>query len=357
MFQAVLLECFYKIETERSKSSIFHLLRGKRSSQTIQDAKAFHLSQYFGIYKSLTRNAFDEEIKQMLTLHILTTGDNDSILVTPEGIQLLKDYQKRMPELGWLNGFNLQHSASDFWQRLLLFIQTGSNMLNNRSHFIPVLDHAEIMKWVKRYYQNHKEELTSLFQDIYHEVYQLLKEHQQFHAEVIVARMTGYQKIGLSKQQISPKYELSIHDVEIYLKASMHFMVDTVNKNQERFPRLHEFIPEELNQLPLTTSAKKTYYWFKSGYTPEQIAQKRGLKRNTIYDHLIEIAIVDPSFAIHSFVKEDEEIIILNTVQRLNTQRLKAIKDELPSEIDYFQIRLVLAKHNQMRSKVNEYVK
>jgi uncharacterized protein YpbB len=56
----ILLYCLKQLNGERTIYSIYHLLNGKKSSQTLQDAHLFSLKRYFGILESLTRESFDE---------------------------------------------------------------------------------------------------------------------------------------------------------------------------------------------------------------------------------------------------------------------------------------------------------
>ncbi len=45
--QTMILFCLQKINGERTIYSIYHLLKGKKSSQTIQDTHLFHLQPLF----------------------------------------------------------------------------------------------------------------------------------------------------------------------------------------------------------------------------------------------------------------------------------------------------------------------
>lgn len=46
------------MQKERSISAVYYLLQGKQSIQTIQDAQLFGLTEYFGVYKNLTKRRF-----------------------------------------------------------------------------------------------------------------------------------------------------------------------------------------------------------------------------------------------------------------------------------------------------------
>lgn len=62
MFHQILLQIFQKLNKERTISAAYHVLRGKRSGQTIQDIGLFQLHQYFGLLPKLSRTTFDEAV-------------------------------------------------------------------------------------------------------------------------------------------------------------------------------------------------------------------------------------------------------------------------------------------------------
>ncbi|GAA0481333.1 helix-turn-helix domain-containing protein [Salinibacillus aidingensis] len=349
MYQTILLACIDRIDDEKSFSSIYHLLKGKRSAQTIQDAKAYGLSPIFGILKSLTKNQFRNSLLKLHKDEYIEWKGEETVSLTSTGKSYLSIRKSQEPELAWFDGFNLHHIAPHFRLRLLLWIQTASNLLKNHSHFIPVNDQREVATWVKTFYQKKKNQLDAHFASLHEELHQLLKLHQPFHADIFVATLTGFRKIGLSKQQIAEKWNLTIEDAELYLQSSIHFILNKVHQNQTEFPTLSEFIPHELMQLPLTASAGKTRKLLKQGYTIEQISRRRNLKVNTIQDHIVEIIHVDPSYPVDSFVSAEAEQIIRNKISELNTKRLKVIKEQLPESISYFMIRIVMAKLYQSR--------
>nr|WP_302328499.1 helix-turn-helix domain-containing protein [Salirhabdus salicampi] len=117
-----------------------------------------------------------------------------------------------------------------------------------------------------------------------------------------------------------------------------------ITRNQTSFPALNQFIPEHQPSLPLTLSTKKTYDMLKQGHGINDLARIRGLKVSTIQDHIVEIAHVDRTFDIRPFISEHIEKQIIAVVERTKTKRLKEIKEALEGNVDYFSIRVVLAR-------------
>src|SRR5699024_5279928 len=91
-----------------------------------------------------------------------------------------------------------------------------------------------------------------------------------------------------------------------------------------------------------TKSATNTYRLYQKGLHANEIASIRQLKINTIYDHLVEIALYDPAFRYRSYVEQTEIKTILNAIRQTKSYKLKDIKALVKADITYFQIRLVM---------------
>lgn len=83
--QYTLLHCLKQLNGERTVSSIYYLLKGKRSSQTLQDGNMFRISFLFGIYKSLNRNDYDGEVAKLLQANFIQEIHENTYVLTPTG--------------------------------------------------------------------------------------------------------------------------------------------------------------------------------------------------------------------------------------------------------------------------------
>nr|WP_255639611.1 helix-turn-helix domain-containing protein [Aquibacillus saliphilus] len=162
-------------------------------------------------------------------------------------------------------------------------------------------------------------------------------------ATIFVDRLTGSKNIGLSKEQIAKKYNLTHHDVEIKIELISHKLITFIRTNKQEAPLLSIFIEDLIEQLFITDSAAKTYQLLRRGYDNEQISSIRHLKMNTIHDHIVEIAYVDYNFDITEIVAKEEVVEILRSIRKLKTRKLKVLKENLNNKYSFFQIRLVLA--------------
>lgn len=91
----------------------------------------------------------------------------------------------------------------------------------------------------------------------------------------------------------------------------------------------------------------ESYELYKSGKTIEEIAELRELKKDTILTHLVKCQ-EEEDKTIHwkDFADEDIEQLVLNAVDKVGDEYLKPIKEILPEDISYYDIKVVLCKIN-----------
>src|SRR5699024_4996826 len=174
LFDYIIMSCCSRFKDGRSISAVYHLLKGKRSIQTVQDSHIYQLNRFYGIYPSLQKRDFEEHIHQLADEDMLLLNNTNAAMTTVRGENWLREQKKHVP-VNYFNGMEYYQKASIFLERLLLLIQTMTNSKKNNFHFIPVVDKRIATNWVKRqYYQTHRFQANFLNQ-LYEELYQLLK--------------------------------------------------------------------------------------------------------------------------------------------------------------------------------------
>lgn len=341
-----MLTSYKKIETERSIANLYHLLTGRRSIQTIQDAELYQLQNYYGIYRSLSKKRFDQFIKELVNKGFLfqeverlyTTKQTD------DWIQKQIFIEKELYFKG-----HLFHSLQDvFYARLLLMIQVWTNSQMKNNSYMPVVEDRKVEQWVKQTYMQTKGEVHFYLTELHHELVQILQTVSNRQANLFVDRLTGYQTFGLSIEQLSQQYNMLPTSVYLHLISVIHQIIYLTHKNKQHFPILHLFLIDLLNEKTLSKTAQQTNQLLKNGLSVKQIAQKRHLTKNTIYDHLVEIALQSDEFPYEQFITKKQIDLVIDIVQKIKTFRLKKIKKHVPDEMTYFQIRLILTKFNEI---------
>lgn len=343
LLRGIIIKCSSHIKKERSIGSIYYLLIGKRSIQTVQDAHLYELDRFYGIFKKMNKLTFDNTINELVEQRLLTRPSEPSLTSKPtlKGINWLNKNEYRFP-FTYFNGMTYNEIDIIFLERLLLLIQVLTNSKMNHTSYIPVIDRPSTARWIKSFYKREKLQISTRLEEIYHELSLLLTEFSDAEAEMFVDRLTGFQHYGMSIQQLANQYKLSMNHVHILLIGMIHRMLERIQRNSDQFPLLSQIIEDQQATGFITHSAKQTYELINQGYSINKIAQLRRLKLNTIYDHIVEISLYDSNFPIDQYVSEMHQREILQTAQQMNTSKLKEIKDAVSEEISYFQIRLAL---------------
>lgn len=342
LFKYVILTSFSRLQNERSISSIYHLLKGRRSIQTIQDASLFQLHPYYGIYQTLNKRAFESYITQLVNDKLLC-NEQTSLRLSDTAIQWIND-QTELKDEAFFKGDLYRTVHNDFYFRLLLLIQVWTNQRMNNNTYFPVIENKMTEQWVKRYYVKTKNNIHRHLRQLHEELTRILQTISNRQASMFVDRLTGYETFGLSSNQLATKYVLTHNDVHLHLISVIHKIIDMSKHNKQHFPQLYYLFQDLLTKKVLSNSSQRTKLLLDRGLNAEQIALKRRLSISTIYDHIVEIALHQTNFPYEQYVTKEDTQLILTVVQNLNTFRLKEIKQAVPDEITYFQIRLILTK-------------
>lgn len=351
MYEFILLDSLHKLSNQRSLSAIYHILTGKRSSQSIQDVHLFQLKDYFGIYKTLNAKDFQVHLDNLVRKNMAIYTENGSI-ITEKGLTLLHQ-EKLKKETKQLKGLEYDRIADLFFERLTLFIQLSSNILSGEKHFIPVTENLQVQEWTRMLYIKEKKNIKQLFNQLYEELLLFLQLLEEEQASIFVDRLTGYNRYGLSKQQIKDKYNLSYHDVNILMTLIVHKLIYWVEaSNTENLVILRKFLLSSDRKLLNTESAEKTFSLLLKGYDIEQIAKIRRLKINTVHDHIIEIAYWDHQFDYTPYLNKNDFENIVHAIGRIGAKQLKKLNEELEGKYSYFQLRLVLAVNESQQGRI-----
>lgn len=331
-----------KFQGERSIYAIYHMLQGKKSSQTIQDAHLFGLTNLYGIMPHFTRLQLQSIVERLVTQHWIQTNDKpEMFMITQEGENQLEN---ALPIPFHLNGWKYQNISHHFWGRLNLLIQTLSYILHQEKCFYPIQRDYKIQQAVKQFIQKNQQNREEIANQLFQELVYILEKQSVLHQQILVRKLTGMNRVGETFEQIAETMNLHEWYVRLVFLECIHMMIEEVESHSKQYSLLASLI-EDLNKPKLTNSTQTTFQLLNEGRTIMEIATIRCLKVNTIEDHLVEIVLANKLFPIHDYVPEKIEKKIRGAIDQLQTKQLKFIKQWLEDDkISFFQIRLVLAK-------------
>jgi uncharacterized protein YpbB len=333
-----------KFNGNRTVFGAYHILKGKKTSQTLQDCRLFQLTNLFGVYKQLERAAVMDVVNDLVEKNYIRACGENRFVLTPQGETSLKRKLTEYPIPVHLNGFAYRDNAGVFWTRLALLTQCLSNLKANIHEFFPVIKDARTQLWVKnklRSSQIHSSELATTF---YFEMETMLHQFSNLEASVFVLRLSGTKRVGLTIDQVADELKIDRIYARLLFISILHGMMKKSIENKSKYPTIFSMIDVVDSTILLTETTKKTYKLLQRGLDIKEISKIRFLKENTVEDHIVEVASNCHDYPIERFVSLEQQQAIMAVVSELNTRRLKEIKDKLHHTISYFQIRLTLAK-------------
>lgn len=341
----LLLTVVKKIQGERKIGGIYHLLTGKLAAQTIQDAYLFHLSPFVATIEERDKKVYERNIQHLVDQQYIVV-EQGIPTITTNGENYFQELEKKYHLPLHFDGgkYEWNRARSKLWDRLSLTIQSLSFILANKRSFIPVCYELEAQQWVKQFFWKNNYSYMLISEQLYRELVEFLQQFPERERELFVNRLTGHDVTGKTQEQLCAAYEGDPFFTRLYFQAILHQWIDVANKTPEKYPMLYQFVHDIHESNVITSTAQETWFYVQQGKTLAEIAQLRRLKQSTIEDHFIELAIYEPKFSFETYISDVEIDEILAVVNRLNTKRLRKIKEYLPSHISYFQIRLALTQ-------------
>ncbi len=346
--ETVILYCLNQINGERSIYSVYHLLKGKKSSQTIQDAHLYQLTKFFQAYDFLTREEFEKRIVGFHTSRWVQKVSDQHYLLTNEGKEALKEQLKRSAIPTFINGWGYHSVTGVFWGRLSLLVQVCSNLVHHHTEYIPVQRKFDVQVWIKKFIQFSPIAREELASRLYLEMVRCFESEPLIDPTILVSRLTGYDRIGLTSHQAADYLQQEYTFYHLNFLSLIHFMIKSVQADPGQYQLLYAIMADLNNPHSFTLSTQKTYGLLNKGLNIDEIAVVRNLKESTIEDHIVEIALIDENFDITAFVRPEKQKMILLAAKQADTKQLKQIRD-LTREIEYFEIRLVMAKYGEAK--------
>ncbi|MEK5231462.1 helix-turn-helix domain-containing protein [Lysinibacillus sp. FSL K6-0232] len=339
MFHQILLQIFQKLNKERTISAAYHVLRGKRSGQTVQDIGLFQLHQYFGLLPKLPRATFDEAVSLFMQYSWLKVQESGHFYMEKLGLQRAT----QTPSF-FFDGWHYRGNEHVFFARLSLIVQSLSHKTAAVRSFTPISREPSIQAWVRSFLQQHHYQEGHLQQQLLEECTQAFHKLPVTDAnkQLVLYRLSGYRLPGWTWQQLAHERKETVLDSQLAFIELLHILLNEVQQ-QQTYPLLGQIAEGLKVKILLTDSAQQTAQLYEQGYSIEQIAQIRQLKRSTIEDHFVEIAMYEPNFSIGPFVSFEEAEKVWQAAEHYQTKKLKILHEAL-QDISYFQLKLVLAK-------------
>jgi uncharacterized protein YpbB len=342
---SILLVIISKLDGERTIYAGLHLLRGKRSGQTLQDVEYYGLKDFFCVLPKLTIEQYDEAAALLRDSGYISTCDESYVNITASGRQLVAT----LPAYSF-NGWDYRGREMLFFARLSLVIQTVSNFKAGEHAFMPIQKDHDSQLFVKKLL--HKQPISDpAYAGYIAEELRLCIERSGMDDKqkiIVTHRLSGFGLTGWTWDQLADKLKLHSFDVRLLFIEGLHRLLTVIEQSSD-LSFLRKITDDVKVTTYLTDSSVKTKQLFDRGMSIEDIAVARNLKLSTIEDHFVEMSINDPQFPLIQFVAEEDVKAVVAKVKEIETRRLRLLKAEFTA-LSYFQLRLILGARTGGRS-------
>lgn len=334
IFQTILSDILHKLQKDRSVSSAYYILIGKRSGHSIQDVGMFQLHQYFCLLPKLSKKVYDEYIHDFIKQGVLIIRDDGTFSF---------DKTSKNNAL-YFDGWHYRGNEHLFFARLSLIVQTLSHKRKDAMNFFPIQKNEQVQKWVRHFLIVHCYNKGHLNEQLYNEIVESFQRLQcEEGKNIIINRLTGFNMPGFTWSQLAKLQKVTELDIQLLYVSCLHEWLKEIYENIGNYPLLSKIVEGIRFTQPLTGSASQTAKLFQQGYSIEQISMIRKIKQSTVEDHLVELAINDEQFNIYQFISEQDAELVLSISKEKNTKKLKVIHEAIP-HLTFFQLRLALAR-------------
>lgn len=335
---SLLLKIMKQLNGDRTIYAGLHLLRGKRSGQTLQDVDTYQLKSFFGILPKLRIERYDEAVEQLKKCGFIITDEQSFVHLTDKG----HDAARRL-RVFHFNGWDYRGREHIYFGRLSLVVQTVSNFSMGEKQFMPIQKDADIQRFVKQllYKQPISEQAFALV--LKGELHHALEESKMTDVQKVIFthRLGGHNYTGWTWDQLADMLQQSVSSIYLNFIESLHLFLNAVEDMSGK-AILHKMLYGIKMQSYLTDSSRKTQSYFQNGFSMEEISVMRNLKLSTIEDHFVEFMVNDRNFPLEQFVSKSDQQLVLEKMDELGTKRLRLIKEQFPA-LSYFQLRLILS--------------
>lgn len=322
-----ILSCIYRMGERFGSNAVIDVLKGS-GSQRIKSLN-FHKLSTYGIMKEYGRDTLKEMISCLISDgYINIAGDKYPTLnISPAGRSVLKGKQ----QVSIRKVFAAEHAGSGalaaYDKGLFEVLRALRREIAGSLGLPPyiVFSDAALKDMCVRYPLNNEEFLT----------------------------VSGVGEIKAEKYAVR-----FIAAIEEYVRKNNIDVKEIKNKNTAKTGETNGTVETGGGSGKTGAVGNKredtreiSYRMYREGKSVGEIAAARGLSPITVEGHLTDCAKLGYEINIRDFVSQDREKLILSAYEKIGGDKLKPVKEALPPEVSYTEIKFALCGLHNGRKK------
>lgn len=319
----------YKART----STLYHLLKGKRTTSVLLYGFQFNTLRFFQLFPTLSEEIFMQHIQWLVGQGFLKTCLAGEVQLTAKGKLTLT---KETINSAAINSYRFGKTDQEMWRMLQFSVQVVSQLSARDRQYLPLEHSLYYQKQLKRIICKYsKEELVHTVRNEWTTLFEELTDQE---ATFLAKQFSGYQQIGKTIAQLAPA-SVSNFEHALFATNTLHQLLQKICDQPNSL--LYQFITPFLQQNK-NHSMNQTNDYFRQGLSVEELAEKRQLKKATIQDHLLELALLE-TFPFDRYITKETERMLVSAPNNPEEWVYREEKQK-NTKLDYFQFRLVQIK-------------
>ncbi|MCZ2492558.1 helix-turn-helix domain-containing protein [Dellaglioa carnosa] len=332
MIEDYILQMFQ--ENPRRPNVVYSIIIGRNTVSNIYWGMRYNLLDYFGMDPQFSNTLFRENIAKLQKNKLLEENDI-GIKLTSLGLEQKKKLKKSLYQVKHPKLMN-RYRFNEWSETLILAIQVISELSFTNRHYYPIVT-SELTKFnIKRWLSNNGKE--KLVNHVHSELELFIKELDTNAELIFMNKLIGHQLNGLTNKQLAIELTLSEIETDLMYRDTMNYFASWIEKQEQSvFKELVQLIQ---TKGIISESAQDTMKYINSGLSVNDIAKKRQLKKSTINEHLLELAMFDDKFPYQLFLTSELVGILTKIIGgNIDQYSFQEIQEKIP-EINFFDYRL-----------------
>lgn len=202
-------------------------------------------------------------------------------------VEELKNKHQFLREPAFFNGFDLKGWEKQFY----LLVQVASELSYQNNKYFAITNDLKAQQLFKNWFRRYGK--TTLLGEITTSLTDFLAHEPELNAQLFCEQLTGHGRLGQTKAQLAKSYQLQIAEIEVgWRDLCARYAKYLLDQNFELAKLVMPY--KRLTNLPAST--EKTYSLFLAGKSIEEIADLRKIRKSTVQEHLLNVAILADDF-------------------------------------------------------------
>ena len=306
-----ILSCIYRVDERYGLLMVIDVLRGSRNKRLLE----------FNLDKVTTYGLMKEHSVDALREIIMTLVSKGYINITTDKFPVLK--------LAPASGNVLR----------------GNEKVFHKKHLVEIKDTRKLVS-KKKGFENYDEELLFKLKELRYRLStdKSIAPYMIFHDTSLKEMSTYFPKEKVDLLLISGVGEKKIESYgEDFLNIIREY---TDSKGIDSVPLIPKEKPKKTKvRDDLKDRYTETYNYYLQGLSLKEIGQVRNFTVSTIIQHLSKVEDRGKEIDWDKFIDKEKEQEILEVIKNVGTNGLKPIKEELPDDYTYDDIKLAIVKN------------